>query len=74
MNEAVARELYELRYCEKMSLEHFITRLQRGQKLIAQNPVTDKLFVSRHYNPDDQVAINIALEYNQDLMVKLLMT
>ncbi len=73
MDTAIATELHALHYSETMTLAEYQAKLEKGLMLISKNPVTDKLFVSRFYNQEDQVAVNIALQYNEELMVRLLM-
>jgi len=72
MNEEVARYVYHNSYGGQMEEEQFFTLLQKGLEFAANNP-TDKLFINRFYKGDDLKAVNIALEYNQELMIRLLM-
>ncbi len=73
MNIEVAKEIYELRYQKEMSFDDFTQVLEQGLKLLNENPCVDKVFMSRFYKVDDLKCVNIALEYNEELMVKLLM-
>lgn len=73
MNIDVAKEIYTFQYFNKMSFEEFINMLQHGISLIQQYPGSDKLFISRTFPPEAQQSINIALTYNQELIVKELM-
>lgn len=72
MNMDVVKKMYHLNYSTELSLEEFERNLQKGIELLKLNNTTDKLFMSRFYSLEDQKAINLALEYNQELMVILL--
>ena len=72
MNYDVALEVHRKRYAEELSHDQFMSLLERGLYLLTQNDNTDKLFISRFYKGDDLQAMNIVLEYNELLMVRLL--
>jgi hypothetical protein len=72
MNEEVIREVYAAQYMDQMSEDKFRSLLSHGLQLLSQISETDKLFVSRFFKGDDLKAVNIALLYNQELMIKLL--
>lgn len=72
MNVSIAREVYQLQYIDEMNEEKYMELLETGLNLLRNNPNTDKIFINRFYKGDDLKAINIALMYNQELMVKLL--
>ena len=67
----LANEIYDLRYSHEMTLEQYKVLLQKGLEFIRNNP-TDKLFISRFYKGDDLKAVNLALEYNQEVMIRFL--
>lgn len=73
MNTSIAHDVYDSLYSSELSEEKFMTLLERGLQLLTQNSNTDKLFVHRFYKGDDIKAVNIALTYNQEVMVRLLM-
>jgi hypothetical protein len=72
MNYDVALEIYKKRYAEELAEEQFMNLLERGLYLLTQNDNTDKIFINRFYKGDDLKAMNIVLEYNELLMVRLL--
>ncbi|RYY11949.1 MAG: hypothetical protein EOO04_34360 [Chitinophagaceae bacterium] len=72
MNTEVAREVFS-NYKSEMNYEQFIEALAEGLEIVAKHPVNDKLYMSRKFTPDQLKAVRLALEYNQDLMVKLLL-
>jgi hypothetical protein len=72
MNEEVVQQVYASNYMDEMSEQHFRSMLLRGLQLVSQLSDTDKLFISRFFKGDDLKAVNIALMYNQELMIKLL--
>jgi hypothetical protein len=71
MDLEVAQEVYEQNYNHQLPWEQYIKLLDKGLVLVKTNP-TDKIFINRYYNDEDRTAVNIALQYNQDLMIKLL--
>ena len=73
MNRSVATDVYQHQYVNELSEEKYMTLLTKGLELLARNPNTDKLFVNRFYRDDDLKAVNIAMAYNQELMVRLLL-
>jgi len=73
MNVTIANEVYTLYYSNELPLDKYLALLQRGIDLLERNPNTDKLFISRFYKDEDLSAVNIALRYNQEVMVKFLM-
>jgi len=73
MNAEVAREMFENNYRNEMTYERFISLLEKGLKLAQNHPVTDRVYVSRVFQHEDIKAINLALAYNQEVMLKLLL-
>jgi hypothetical protein len=71
MDFEVAQELYGQTYTDQLPWEQYLKLLDKGLVLIKTNP-TDKIFINRYYNDLDRRAVNIALEYNEQLMIKLL--
>jgi len=73
MNITIANEVYRLHYLNEMAEEHFLCLLQKGIELLERNQNIDRRFLSRIYNSyDDLRALNIAMRYNQELMIQLL--
>jgi hypothetical protein len=72
MNEEVVQQVYASNYMDEMSEQQFRSMLLRGLQLVSQLSDTDKLFISRFFKGDDLKSVNIALTYNQELMIKLL--
>jgi hypothetical protein len=73
MNLEIAKLVYDQYYANEMDADHFHNLLKKGLQLLTVNPNTDKLFISRYYNGDDYIAVNVALRYNQEVMIKLLL-
>jgi len=73
MNLEIANDVFHRFYGTELSEEKFTALLQRGIYLLSQNSNTDKLFISRYYKDEDLTAVNVALRYNEQLMIKLLM-
>jgi hypothetical protein len=72
MNEEVVQQVYASNYMDEKSEQQFRSMLLRGLQLVSQLSDADKLFISRFFKGDDLTAVNIALTYNQELMIKLL--
>ncbi len=73
MDRNAALEVFAKDYSETMTEVEFFQMLQKGLELLRKNPSADKLVISRLYGVEDQKAINIALSYNEKLMVRLLL-
>lgn len=73
MNAEVAKEIFELRYSTRMNYDQFAKLLEKGLGVLERNPAIDKLVASRICMPEELNAVNIALDYNQEIMVKHLM-
>lgn len=71
MNMKTAKSLYQENYINDMNWEAFDRTLHKGMSILRQNPHLDNDDI-RTYSIEDQKAINIAMEYNQELMVMLL--
>lgn len=71
MNMKTAKALYQENYQNIMNWETFGNSLHKGMNILRQNPYLDDNDI-RNYSIEDQKAINIALEYNQEMMVMLL--
>lgn len=69
----IAKDLYKSKYSDKMTEDSFMHLLEHGLNLTSQNSNTDKLFVNIFYKDNDLKAVTVALEYNEEIMVRLLM-
>lgn len=70
MNTCVVRKLYAVKNtCEQFSYEQFLKKLEYGFKLLT---VTEQFPSVKFAAPEDISAINLAMEYNMELMVEAL--
>lgn len=71
MNMKTAKSIYQDKYINDMNWEAFDKTLNNGMNLLRLNPDLDRNSM-RTFSIEDQKAINIAMEYNEGLMVMLL--
>lgn len=72
MDITIANEVYRLHYLNEMAEEHFLRLLQKGIEMLTSNQNVDKALISSFGCYEDLKAINIAMRYNQELMIRLL--
>jgi hypothetical protein len=63
MNLDIARELYERKHAHELTFEQYISTLERGLKLISEQGANKRAELLQ------LKAMNIALEYNEELLV-----
>lgn len=73
MNLDIANKLYEREYSDSVAYEHFMRMLKTGLHLAQHHPIGDKLYVHRIFQHDELRAVNVALAYNQEMMMMLLL-
>lgn len=72
MNFDVAKELYYQKYCHEMSFEEFKLLLTMGISLVENKSFSNHSSL-QNLKPVELKSVNIALAYNEELIVKALL-
>ncbi len=73
MNSDVAKTLYDTHYKNIMSFEDYENLIEKGMNLLKKSSEIGKNNFDSLYKSEDQRAVNIALEYNEAVILQKLL-